>query len=161
MLVAIFGAALTIFEYSSTYPGLVEFREAPPFNRIRFVALFVTVFLLTLLVRGQTDPTTTTEMVAAVGGLIAPAMDFPYSPGAAGAPDAARHDLAAQIELVRIGAGISLSHLAGLAGGVPDRAAAARLADPARRLQRLGQPADLRPDRGGRRGGAARTRRPR
>jgi hypothetical protein len=37
VLIAIFGAALTIFEYSSTYPGLVEFREAPPFNRIRFV----------------------------------------------------------------------------------------------------------------------------
>ena len=27
-LVAIFGAALTIFEYASAYPGLVEFRDA-------------------------------------------------------------------------------------------------------------------------------------
>ena len=35
-LVALFGAGLTFFEYSSTYPGLVEFRDAPPFNRIRF-----------------------------------------------------------------------------------------------------------------------------
>ena len=39
-LVALFGAALTFFEYSSTYPGLVEFRDAPPFNRIRFASLF-------------------------------------------------------------------------------------------------------------------------
>ena len=27
-LVAIFGAALTLFEYASAYPGLVEFRDA-------------------------------------------------------------------------------------------------------------------------------------
>ncbi|MEL7343593.1 MAG: hypothetical protein AAFN59_01880, partial [Pseudomonadota bacterium] len=32
-LVAIFAAMLTIFEYASSYPGLVEFRDAPPFNR--------------------------------------------------------------------------------------------------------------------------------
>ena len=51
-LVAIFGAALTIFEYASAYPGLVEFRDAPPFNRIRFVSLFATVFLLTIIGRG-------------------------------------------------------------------------------------------------------------
>ncbi|MDJ1018121.1 MAG: hypothetical protein QNJ35_16545, partial [Paracoccaceae bacterium] len=32
-LVALFGASLTFFEYASSYPGLVEFRDAPPFNR--------------------------------------------------------------------------------------------------------------------------------
>ena len=49
MLVAIFGAGLTFFEYASSYPGLVEFRDAPPFNRIRFLSLFLTVVLLALL----------------------------------------------------------------------------------------------------------------
>ena len=79
-LLAIFGAAFTIFEYASTYPGLVEFRDAPPFNRIRFLCLFVTVFILTLICRGLSEPTRLTEFLTAIGGLIGFAVDFPYSP---------------------------------------------------------------------------------
>ena len=79
-LVAIFGAALTIFEYASAYPGLVEFRDAPPFNRIRFISLFTTIFLLTIISRGSVEPTTLTQFVQAVGALIGYAIDFPYSP---------------------------------------------------------------------------------
>ena len=54
-LVALFGAALTIFEYAPVYPCLIEFRDAPPFNRIRFFCLFVTVLMLSLMLRGHTD----------------------------------------------------------------------------------------------------------
>ncbi|WP_363317607.1 hypothetical protein [uncultured Aliiroseovarius sp.] len=79
-IVAIFAAALTIFEYASTYPGLVEFRDAPPFNRIRFAALFATVFCLSVIVRGQTDNSTATQFLTSVGMLIGQAIDFPYSP---------------------------------------------------------------------------------
>ncbi|WP_371169422.1 hypothetical protein [Aliiroseovarius sp. 2305UL8-7] len=79
-IVALFAAALTIFEYASTYPGLVEFRDAPPFNRIRFAALFATVFCLSVIVRGQTDYSTATQFMTAVGMLIGQAIDFPYSP---------------------------------------------------------------------------------
>lgn len=79
-LAAIFGFALTTFEYASTYPGLVEFREAPPFNRIRFVSLFVTVFLLSAVARGVSEPSTFTTFVGAVGNLIGNAIDVPYSP---------------------------------------------------------------------------------
>jgi hypothetical protein len=79
-LVAIFAATLIIFEYSSAYPGLVEFRDAPPFNRIRFGSLFITVLLLTLTTRGIYAPSTLTSFVEAVGALIGHAIDFPYSP---------------------------------------------------------------------------------
>lgn len=79
-LIAIFGAALTIFEYASAYPGLVEFRDAPPFNRIRFVSLFITVLLLTIICRGTVEPTTLTSFVTSIGALIGFAIDFPYSP---------------------------------------------------------------------------------
>lgn len=79
-LVALFGAALTFFEYASTYPGLVEFRDAPPFNRIRFGSLFVTVVLLALLVRGGVDQNAVTGVVTALGATIGQAIDFPYSP---------------------------------------------------------------------------------
>ncbi|HBZ43152.1 MAG TPA: hypothetical protein DEO85_03660 [Maritimibacter sp.] len=79
-LAAIFAFALTTFEYASTYPGLVEFRDAPPFNRIRFFSLFVTVILLSTVARGTVEQSTFTHFVAAVGTLIGNAIDFPYSP---------------------------------------------------------------------------------
>ncbi|MEL6642892.1 MAG: hypothetical protein AAFQ79_03070 [Pseudomonadota bacterium] len=79
-LVALFAAALTFFEYVSTYPGLVEFRDAPPFNRIRFGSLFLTVFLLTMIARGAYDPTPLTFFVEVTGALIGQVIDFPYSP---------------------------------------------------------------------------------
>jgi hypothetical protein len=107
VLVAIFGAALTLFEYSSTYPGLVEFREAPPFNRIRYISLFATVFLLTLVARGAVQPTTATQFATAIGGLIAAAMDFPYSPVRLVVLMLPPGTSAAQIDMVRTGAGIS------------------------------------------------------
>jgi hypothetical protein len=79
-LVAIFGAGLTFFEYVSAYPGLVEFRDAPPFNRIRFGSLLLTVILLALIARGQIAPTPTAIFVEELGATIGRVIDFPYSP---------------------------------------------------------------------------------
>jgi len=45
VLVAIFAALFTLVEYCAASPSLVEFRDAPPFNRMRFSALFAMVFL--------------------------------------------------------------------------------------------------------------------
>jgi len=80
VLLAMFAAILTVFEYNSTYPCLYEFRDAPPFNRIRFISLFLTVFLLSVVLKGQTQPTVLGEFIQSVGLLIARAVDFPYSP---------------------------------------------------------------------------------
>ena len=79
-LVALFAAGLTFFEYASTYPGLVEFRDAPPFNRIRFGSLLITIVLLSELVAGATAPTTLSSIVTSVGAAVGEAIDFPYSP---------------------------------------------------------------------------------
>jgi uncharacterized membrane protein YciS (DUF1049 family) len=79
-LVALFGAVITLIEYGSQYPSLVEFRNAPPFNRIRFISLFLTVFLISVLFRGQYEPTTLTRVVSAIGLLVGHVIDFPYSP---------------------------------------------------------------------------------
>ena len=79
-LVALFAAALTFFEYASTYPGLVEFRDAPPFNRIRFGSLFVTVILLSLMTAGTISPSPISNMIASVGSVVGKTIDFPYSP---------------------------------------------------------------------------------
>ncbi len=79
-LVAVFAAALTLFEYMSIYPGLIEFRDAPPFNRIRFCALFITVFFLSAMFRGLQIPTVTGQFLTAVGLFVGYVLDFAFSP---------------------------------------------------------------------------------
>lgn len=79
-LVSIFAAALTIFEYASVYPGLVEFRDAPPFNRLRYLSLLSMVMLISVMIRGETDPTALNSMISGFGASIGEAIDFPYSP---------------------------------------------------------------------------------
>jgi hypothetical protein len=80
MVFALVGAALTLFEYGSSHPGLVEFRFAPPFNRIRFVSLFLTVLLLAMMFRGEVGGGDITRKVYEIGTLVGHAMDFPFSP---------------------------------------------------------------------------------
>ena len=79
-LIAIFAACLTFFEYASTYPGLIEFRDAPPFNRVRFGSLFLTVTLLSFLTSGSIAPTPFTDSISMVGSKVGQVIDFPYSP---------------------------------------------------------------------------------
>mgnify|MGYP000193769839 CR=1 FL=1 len=79
-IVAILAAIMTFVEYNSAYPSIVEFRSAPPFNRLRFVALFFTVFSLTAIARGKVEPTALTEMLTVIGTIVGDAIDFPYSP---------------------------------------------------------------------------------
>ena len=106
-LVSIFAAALTIFEYASTYPGLVEFRNAPPFNRLRFVSLFATVFLISIVVRGEADSSAMTQMVVRIGTGIGDAIDFPYSPVRQIVLLTSSNTTFEQISRVRTAAGIS------------------------------------------------------
>ena len=79
-LVALFLGLLTFVEYNATYPSLVEFRDAAPFNRVRYLMLLATVVSLSMLARGATYPSALTEFTDAVGTLIGVSMDFPYSP---------------------------------------------------------------------------------
>jgi hypothetical protein len=79
-LVGLSMALLVTIEYSSSYPSLVEFRDAPPFNRIRFLGLFVTVFLLSMLMRGQVEASGFTLFVKALGHVAGAILDFPVSP---------------------------------------------------------------------------------
>ncbi|WP_231592599.1 hypothetical protein [Pelagovum pacificum] len=79
-LVSLLAAIFTLIEYNSHYPSLVEFREAPPFNRLRFFALFAGVFLLSVIARGQVYPTTITDFFTVIGRRVGDVIDFPYSP---------------------------------------------------------------------------------
>jgi hypothetical protein len=80
MLMAMLAGFLTFAEYYSRSPSIVEFRDAAPFNRLRFTALFSTVFMLSLITKGKTDPTTITNALTLIGLILGNAIDFPYSP---------------------------------------------------------------------------------
>lgn len=80
VLLAIVAAALTFSEYTTEFPSVIEFRDAGPFNRLRFAALFATVFALTMISRGVTEPSTFSMIATGLGSQIGQAMDFPFSP---------------------------------------------------------------------------------
>lgn len=79
-LVAVFAALFTFFEYNSNAPVLIEFRDAPPFNRVRFLAVFATVMMLTTVAGGAVAPSDTSEVLTLVGTIVARAMAFNGSP---------------------------------------------------------------------------------
>jgi hypothetical protein len=79
-LVSIFAALFAIVEYSANSPSLVEFRDAPPFNRVRFSALFATVLSLSMIFRSSVAPSDITTFFQQSSEQIGRAIDFPYSP---------------------------------------------------------------------------------
>ena len=80
LLVALLAAVLTFTEYNSVFPSIVEFRDAAPFNRLRFISLFATVFMLSAILRGISVPTLMTNAMTSLGMIVGNAIDFPYSP---------------------------------------------------------------------------------
>ncbi len=80
VFMALLAGVLTFMEYRSTWPVVVEFRDAPPFNRIRFIALFATVAAIALIFRGDAEPSTLTRVLALIGTRVSHLLDFPYSP---------------------------------------------------------------------------------
>ena len=106
-LVALFAGMLTFVEYNATYPSLVEFRDASPFNRVRFLMLLATVFCLSAIERGKVVASTLTEFTDAVGTLIGVSMDFPYSPVRLATLMVADSASADQVSAIRTAAGMA------------------------------------------------------
>lgn len=107
LLLAILAGLMVFVEYKTDYPSYVEFRDAPPFNRIRFIALAMMVLFTTLAARHYQDPDGLTAVFAGLGVMVGNWMDFPYSPVRLVLlvlpPDAT----AQTVMLVRVAAGIS------------------------------------------------------
>ena len=107
LLMAMLAGFLTFAEYNAKSPSIVEFRDAAPFNRLRFIALFASIFLLSLITKGKTDPTAVTNALTSIGLIIGNAIDFPFSPVRLVVlmlPDTANADV---VSAVRISAGLS------------------------------------------------------
>ncbi|WP_341863137.1 hypothetical protein [Gymnodinialimonas sp. 57CJ19] len=79
-LVALAFATIILFEYGAKCPSLIEFRDAPPINRIRAVALFLMLFGLSVISGSTHDGSTFSMVVTALGYVVGQALDFPYSP---------------------------------------------------------------------------------
>lgn len=79
-LVAIFAAVFTFVEYCAVSPSLVEFRDAPPFNRARFLTLFAIVFCLPFVFHDAQDSSTVTMFFHAAAAAVGQVIDFQYSP---------------------------------------------------------------------------------
>lgn len=79
-LVGLFAAFFTFTEYAGTYPGLIEFRDAPPFNRVRVISVFITLFALSIVASADSEMSTLALIIHAAGFVVGRALEFPYSP---------------------------------------------------------------------------------
>jgi hypothetical protein len=80
VLIALVVALLVFLEYNSAYPSFIEFRYAPPINRLRFGALFITVAVLSAVCAERSSSGTISAIAASVAGLAADWTDVPFSP---------------------------------------------------------------------------------
>ena len=137
-LMALLAGFLTFVEYNSSFPSIVEFRDAPPFNRLRFIALFVTVVMITQVIKSHSEVTLLSGALFSLGTIIGNALDFPYSPVRLAVlmlPETASLQL---VETVRAAGWSCLSGGLDCAARVCFDRARPGLAHPSWRFQRLG-----------------------
>lgn len=105
VVVAIIAASMTFIEYYGRSPSIVEFRFAPPYNRLKFFGLFTTIILISVVSNGQVNPGE--AGLGHVFRTLGNTADFPYSPVRLMVlmlpPDAS----AELVDMVRAGAGIA------------------------------------------------------
>lgn len=80
LFIALLGCALAFSEYASHFPSFIEFRNAPPINRMRFSAAAAAVGALSLLAAHPVAPTGLTALVQQLGSWLGGGLDFAYSP---------------------------------------------------------------------------------
>lgn len=80
MLLAAVATVFTFCEYNTNFPSMLEFRDAPPFNRLRFGLFFAIVVAMTLIVMHWPDTGRSSGVMLDICGAIGRFLDFPYSP---------------------------------------------------------------------------------
>lgn len=80
-LVGLLVAFITFFEYASDYPAFLEFRNAPPYNLLRFLALLACALCASLLMCFEARSQLDTEYgLVALAHFASQILDMPYSP---------------------------------------------------------------------------------
>ena len=80
VVIALLSGLLTFMEYFGRYPSIVEFRFAAPFNRLKFACLAICILTLSLIMRGQSDPSGISVFLTGAGEGLGQMVDFPFSP---------------------------------------------------------------------------------
>lgn len=80
LFIALLGSALAFTEYYTHFPSFIEFRNAPPINRMRFGACAASLGALSLLAAHPLAPTGLTALVQRLGSWLGGQLDFAYSP---------------------------------------------------------------------------------
>ncbi|WP_299818072.1 hypothetical protein [uncultured Jannaschia sp.] len=80
ILAALVAGAFVLSEYAAPAPNLLEFRSAPPYNRIRFAILLAMLTLIAVAFSGGGGGSVLQRLVLAVGLLLGGATDFVLSP---------------------------------------------------------------------------------
>lgn len=80
LVLALLAAVFTAMEYNSRYPGMLEFRFAPPYNRLRFFTLAAILVALSIMLRGQVVPSAVSGSLNGAAERLADILDFPFSP---------------------------------------------------------------------------------
>ncbi len=79
-LIALFAGVLTVIEYTSPTPVMVEFRDAPPYNKVRYIMLATLLGLLTLALMSTRGTAVLPFDLYAVAQTFGVWLDVPYSP---------------------------------------------------------------------------------
>ena len=80
LIVAAIAAAFTVFEYASTHPGLIDFRFAPPYNRVRYFAFAAQVLSIVFLCRAVEGMDSFSPDMLRLADEAVTLLDFPLSP---------------------------------------------------------------------------------
>ncbi|WP_239520656.1 hypothetical protein [Pseudooceanicola aestuarii] len=114
LVVALVAAGFVFAEYFSQFPTLIEFRFAPPVNRLRYFTAFAMILLLTVNRSEQALDTPIADLLGTLGHILVDAIDFPYSPVRLVLLALPDDTDPARVEAVRQSAGIA--YLTGLSG---------------------------------------------
>ncbi|MDD7971924.1 hypothetical protein [Roseinatronobacter alkalisoli] len=77
-LIALIAGVVVVVEYTARHPGLIEFRDAKPYNRARFALFFAIVLALTMMQRAVSLHDG--QHVPQIAMWLGAALDFNFSP---------------------------------------------------------------------------------
>lgn len=106
VLLSLLAGAFVAAEYLSSSPSLIAFRNAPPYNRLRFGVLALCVVILTLSFRHAAQPGTMPGIMQSIAIILGNISDLPYSPVRLAVLILPMDTSEALIEVVRLSAGV-------------------------------------------------------
>jgi len=79
-LLALFSSVFIFFEYSADAPVMIEFRDARPYNRLRFLCVAIILLGETAVVNLNTNAGAASQLIFSMGALTYYVLDFGISP---------------------------------------------------------------------------------